>query len=167
MQLSKFTDYSIRILIYLATLKPGELTRITEVSEMYQVSKNHLVKVTHKLGQLGYIETIQGKNGGIRLKLSPDQLCIGAALRELEPMQLLNCSVEACHISPACRLKKYLADAKEAFLKELDQYTIQDLLVDNAQLLGLLGGQRAMLLEPKKIASHPSKRNKKAIKKIA
>jgi Rrf2 family nitric oxide-sensitive transcriptional repressor len=133
-QLSRFTDYSIRVLIYLATLPPGELTRINEVSELYDISKNHLVKVIHKLGQLGLIDTIQGKNGGIRLKLSPEQIGIGQALRQLEPLHLLNCSVESCCISPACRLKRYLVDAKEAFLKELDKYTIQDLLVDNQKL---------------------------------
>lgn len=139
MQLSKFTDYSIRVLIYLATLKPEELTRISEVSELYQVSKNHLVKVIHKLGQLGYIETVQGKNGGIRLKMPPDEIWIGGVVRALEPLQLLNCSPDACHITSACRLRIYLAKAKEVFVKELDQYTIQDLLVDNEELFAIIG----------------------------
>lgn len=134
MQLSRFTDYSIRVLVYLAILPAGQLTRIAEVSELYGISRNHLVKVIHKLGQLGLIDTVQGKNGGIRLNMAPDRIRIGEVLRRLEPLHLLNCSEQSCCISYACRLKDYLVDAKEAFLKELDKYTIQDLLVDNNTL---------------------------------
>lgn len=135
MQLSSFTDYSIRVLIYLSTLHAGELTNISKVSEHYTISKNHLVKVVHKLGQLGYIETIQGKNGGIKLKKSPKQINIGHLISQLEPLELLNCSVSYCNISPACRLKKYLVNAKNMFIKELEQYTIDDLVNDNSELL--------------------------------
>lgn len=134
MQLSKFTDYSVRVLIYLATLKEGEMTRISEVSELYQISKNHLVKVIYNLGQLGFIETIRGKNGGFYLKVSPSKIRLGDTVRELEPLKLLNCSPKACNISTACRLSGYLVDAKEKFLEELNKYTIQDLLVDNPTL---------------------------------
>lgn len=138
MQLSSFTDYGVRVLIYLSTLKTDELTNITTVSEHYNISKNHLVKVVHKLGQLGYVETIQGKNGGIKLKLRPERINVGFVIRQLEPLELLNCSLEFCHISPACRLKSYLVDAKEAFLKELEKYTIDDLVNDNPKLINLL-----------------------------
>lgn len=137
MQLSKFTDYSVRVLIYLATLKPKELTHITKISDFYQISRNHLVKVIHKLGQLGYIETLQGKNGGLRLYRSPKDISIGEVIRALEPMQLLDCSQDQCCISPVCRLKKYLFDAKNKFLQELDQYTLADLIEGNAPLLEL------------------------------
>lgn len=138
MQLSSFTDYSIRVLIYLATLKENELTNITTVSEHYQISRNHLVKVVHKLAQLHYIETIQGKKGGMRLKRPAQRIIIGQLIRELEPLALLNCDLSFCHISPACRLKHYLIDAKEAFLKELEKYTLADLIQDNPPLLNLL-----------------------------
>ncbi|WP_392563578.1 nitric oxide-sensing transcriptional repressor NsrR [Orbus wheelerorum] len=138
MQLSSFTDYSIRVLIYLSALDNGELTKIVTVSEHYNISKNHLVKVVHKLGQLGYIETVQGKNGGIKLKKSPKQLNIGQIIRQLEPLALLNCGTSFCHISPACRLKNYLIDAKDAFLTELEKYTIDDLINDNPKLINLL-----------------------------
>ncbi|WP_434778078.1 nitric oxide-sensing transcriptional repressor NsrR [Neisseria sp. Ec49-e6-T10] len=138
MQISTFTDYSIRVLIYLATLPKGELTQISHVSHLYNISRNHLVKVIHKLSQLGYIETIQGKNGGFRLNMSPENIHIGDVFRHLEPLQLLNCDLAFCHISPACRLKGYLIDAKEAFLQELDQYTIQDLLTNNTEIVDLL-----------------------------
>jgi len=138
MQLSSFTDYSIRVLIYLSTLENDKLTKIVTVSEHYCISKNHLVKVVHKLGQLGYIETIQGKNGGIKLKMPAKELNIGQIIRQLEPLELLNCDVSFCYISPACRLKKYLIDAKEVFLKELEKYTIDDLVCDNSKLINLL-----------------------------
>ncbi|WP_392560273.1 nitric oxide-sensing transcriptional repressor NsrR [Orbus mooreae] len=138
MQLSSFTDYSIRVLIYLSSLPKDELTNITTVSSHYNISKNHLVKVVHKLGQLGYIETIQGKNGGIKLKKNPKQINIGKIIRQLEPLELLNCGLSFCHISPACRLKKYLVDAKEAFLIELEKYTIDDLISNNPALINLL-----------------------------
>lgn len=137
MQLSKFTDYSVRVLIYLATLKPEELTHITEVSDFYQISRNHLVKVIHKLGQLGYIKTLQGKKGGFKLNRAPDDINIGEVIRILEPMQLLDCSLDQCCISSVCRLKKYLFDAKNKFLQELDQYTLQDLIEDNTPLFQL------------------------------
>lgn len=128
MQLSKFTDYSVRVLIYLATLEKGELTRISEVSEIYQISRNHLVKVIYKLGQIGLIETIRGKHGGFRLKVDPQSIKIGEAIRILEPLQILNCSPKACNLSKLCRLSGYLMDAKERFIEELDQYTIYDLV---------------------------------------
>lgn len=138
MQLSSFTDYGIRVLIYLSALKEDELTNITTVSGHYDISRNHLVKVVHKLGQLGYIETIQGKHGGIKLKRPAELINVGLVIRALEPLEILNCSISFCNISPACRLKKYLVDAKEAFLKELEKYTIYDLINDNPRLIDLL-----------------------------
>ena len=128
MQLSKFTDYSVRVLIYLATLKEGELTRISEVSEIYQISRNHLVKVVYKLGLLGLIETVRGKHGGFRLRVDPKKIKIGATIRLLEPLQILNCSPQACGLSGMCSLSGYLMDAKERFIEELDQYTVHDLV---------------------------------------
>lgn len=138
MQLSSFTDYGIRVLIYLSALKEDELTNITTVSGHYDISRNHLVKVVHKLGQLGYVETIQGKHGGIKLKRPAELINVGLVIRALEPLEILNCSISFCNISPACRLKKYLVDAKEAFLKELEKYTIYDLVNDNPRLIDLL-----------------------------
>jgi Rrf2 family transcriptional regulator, nitric oxide-sensitive transcriptional repressor len=136
-QLSNFTDYSIRVLIYLSALTEGEMTNINEVSKYYNISKNHLVKVVYKLGKLGYIETKQGKYGGIKLKMHGNQINVGKVIRQIEPLELLDCSVSACNISPVCLLKRYLWDAKEAFLKELEQYTIDDLINDKTKLISL------------------------------
>ncbi|WP_392566946.1 nitric oxide-sensing transcriptional repressor NsrR [Utexia brackfieldae] len=138
MQLSSFTDYGIRVLIYLAALDQHTLTNISTVSQRYHISRNHLVKVVHKLGQLGYIETIRGKNGGIRLQKPAAQINIGEVIKLLEPLEILNCHLSFCHISPECRLKGYLSDAKKAFLQALAQYTLADLVDDNPKLINLL-----------------------------
>ncbi|AXY00104.1 MULTISPECIES: nitric oxide-sensing transcriptional repressor NsrR [Vibrio] len=138
MQLTSFTDYALRTLIYLASLPKDELTNITEVTDLFGVSRNHMVKVINRLGQLGYVHTVRGKNGGIRLMKPAKAITIGGVVRDLEPLDLVNCSVEFCHITPACRLKEKLAQAKMAFLAALDDCTIEDLITDNSDLLILL-----------------------------
>ncbi|ODP99478.1 MULTISPECIES: nitric oxide-sensing transcriptional repressor NsrR [Salinivibrio] len=138
MQLTSFTDYGLRTLIFLASLPEGELTNITEVTRLFGVSRNHMVKVINRLGQLGYIQTVRGKNGGIRLLQAPTAITVGQVVRDLEPLELVNCSVEFCHITPACRLKERLAKAKQAFLEELDACTIDALINDNRELMILL-----------------------------
>ncbi len=138
MQLTSFTDYGLRALIYLATLPQGELTSITKVTETYNVSRNHMVKIINKLGQLGYVETVRGKNGGIRLGMAAESIVLGDLVRAIEPLQIVNCSDEFCHITPACRLKNVLADARAVFLAELDKHTLASLVDDNPPLRILL-----------------------------
>ncbi|HIF9114675.1 TPA: nitric oxide-sensing transcriptional repressor NsrR [Photobacterium damselae] len=138
MQLTSFTDYGLRALIYLATLPQGELTSITKVTETYNVSRNHMVKIINKLGQLGYVETVRGKNGGIRLGMAAESIVLGDVVRAIEPLQIVNCSDEFCHITPACRLKNVLADARAVFLAELDKHTLASLVDDNPPLRILL-----------------------------
>ncbi|MGF1904857.1 MULTISPECIES: nitric oxide-sensing transcriptional repressor NsrR [Aliivibrio] len=138
MQLTNFTDFGLRALIYLASLPEGELTSITVVTETFDVSRNHMVKIINKLGQEGFIKTVRGKNGGICLGRPADQIIIGEVIRSIEPFNIVNCAPEFCHITPACRLKTALAKAKQAFLDELDQHTIQDMLTENNELLILL-----------------------------
>ncbi|HIF9343327.1 TPA: nitric oxide-sensing transcriptional repressor NsrR [Photobacterium damselae] len=138
MQLTSFTDYGLRALIYLATLPQGELTSITKVTETYNVSRNHMVKIINKLGQLGYVETVRGKNGGIRLGMAAESIVLGDVVRAIEPLQIVNCSDEFCHITPACRLKNVLADARAVFLVELDKHTLASLVDDNPPLRILL-----------------------------
>ncbi|WP_318467366.1 nitric oxide-sensing transcriptional repressor NsrR [Photobacterium leiognathi] len=138
MQLTSFTDYGLRALIYLASLPEGELASITKVTETYNVSRNHMVKIINKLGQLGYVETVRGKNGGIRLGMPASTIIVGDVVRAIEPLQIVNCSADFCHITPTCRLKGILANAREAFLAELDSHTLLSLVEDNAPLLDLL-----------------------------
>ena len=139
MQLTSFTDYGLRALIYLASLPEGELTSITKVTDTYAVSRNHMVKIINKLGQLGYVETIRGKNGGIRLGMPAGNIVLGHVVRAIEPLQIVNCAPDFCNITPACQLKGILADARNAFLNELDKYTLLTLVDNNPPLRVLLG----------------------------
>ncbi|MGL5007560.1 MAG: nitric oxide-sensing transcriptional repressor NsrR [Plesiomonas sp.] len=138
MQLTSFTDYGLRALIYMALLPEGQLTNISEVTQVYGVSRNHMVKIINQLSHMGVVEAVRGKKGGIRLGRPAAQICVGDVVRGLEPMQLVNCSHEFCHITPACRLKQILADAVSAFLAELDKYTLADLISQNLPLRQLL-----------------------------
>ena len=138
MQITSFSDYAVRTLIYLASLEKGELSNISQVSEVFDISRNHMVKIVNKLGQKGFIETIRGKHGGIRLNRPASDINLGHVIRELEPLQVINCSPEFCHITPACRLKSHLNNAKEAFLSELDKCFLNELIEDNSELMILL-----------------------------
>ncbi|MGG4608260.1 nitric oxide-sensing transcriptional repressor NsrR [Providencia sp. Me31A] len=138
MQLTSFTDYGLRALIYLASLGKGKMTSITEVTEVYGVSRNHMVKIINQLSHLGYIKATRGKNGGITLGQPAESIRIGDVVRALEPLTLVNCSGEFCHITPACRLKGVLHQAIQQFLQELDQYTLADMVKDNSPLYQLL-----------------------------
>ncbi|ERK17429.1 MAG: nitric oxide-sensing transcriptional repressor NsrR [Pantoea sp.] len=136
MQLTSFTDYGLRALIYMATLPEGRQTNITEVTDTYGVSRNHMVKIINQLSRAGFVAATRGKNGGIRLGMDPEKIVIGDVVRKMEPLQLVNCS--ECSITPACRLRKALNDAVQLFLKELDNYTLADLVKGNDPLYQIL-----------------------------
>jgi len=143
MRLTTFTDYTIRVLIFLA-LDREKLATVGELATSYGVSHNHLTKVVHYLGQQGYIETLRGKGGGIRLALSPDVINIGVLIRQTEQNSILvecfNPDSCQCRILPACRLAGVLTEAQEAFYQVLEKYTLADLM-DNASALDhLLSG---------------------------
>ncbi len=138
MQLTTFTDYGLRTLIYLATLPEGELASISQVTDVYKVSRNHMVKVINKLGQLGFIETVRGKNGGIRLGMPAKEIIVGDVVRAIEPLKIIDCSEGFCHITAACKLKGILGSAREAFLSELDKHTLLSMIDSNPSLLNLL-----------------------------
>ncbi|MBY6018072.1 nitric oxide-sensing transcriptional repressor NsrR [Ferrimonas balearica] len=138
MQLTSFSDFAFRALIYLGTLPKEELTSISRVTEVYGVSRNHMVKVINKLGHAGFVTTVRGKKGGIRLAKAPAEIGLGDVVRALEPLKLVDCGSPFCHIVPACRLKGVLEEATNAFLAALDQYTLADMLSDNPHLVTLL-----------------------------
>jgi Rrf2 family transcriptional regulator, nitric oxide-sensitive transcriptional repressor len=131
MQLTKFSDYSLRVLMYLATRRGGHTT-IREISDAHEISENHLMKVVHNLGKLGYVKTVRGKGGGISLALASDQIVIGTVVRELEPLTPVECFAPdydgACKLYPACGLRGALDDAQSAFLSSLDQYKLSDVI---------------------------------------
>ncbi|WP_282034936.1 Rrf2 family transcriptional regulator [Metabacillus indicus] len=142
MRLTNYTDYSLRVLIYLASKEKGELSNIKEIAEAYHISKNHLMKVTYELGKMKVIETVRGRGGGIRLALSPEEINIGAIVRQTEDdFNLVECfdsERNMCAISPACKLKGVLHKALKAYLEVLDGYTLADLVQNKSMLSELL-----------------------------
>ncbi len=158
MKLTDYTDYSLRVMLYLA-LRGEELATIQEISDAYGISKNHLMKVVQRLGELGWVDTIRGRNGGLRLAPTSLTLSVGEVVRHTEnDFALVACfggeQVErrTCVIEPHCRLKHALWAAREAFLAELDGYTIGELAQPTAELSGLLG------LAPVTIVPTPAKK---------
>jgi Rrf2 family transcriptional regulator, nitric oxide-sensitive transcriptional repressor len=142
MQLTLYTDYSLRMLIYLGICKDGGT--IAEVADHFHISKNHLVKVAHHLGKTGYIHTTRGRAGGLRLAKSPEKINLGSVVRDTEPnFALVECfhrDGNHCMITMGCQLKSILLEAHQAFLKVLDNYSLADLLENRdaiAQCLGL------------------------------
>lgn len=141
MRLTTFTDYTFRVLIYIGT-HPEELTTVGELSQRYEISRHHLTKVIHYLGLQGYIETIRGKGGGIKLAAKPENINIGELVRDTEKNSVLaECLSKEnshCKILPACHLTEILREAQESFYQVLSQYTIADLIVNVDALDNLL-----------------------------
>ena len=137
MRLTSYSDYSIRVLIYLATQNNDQLTNIKEISEIYHISKNHLMKIVYNLGKTGYIETVRGRNGGFRLAKAPADINMGEVVRITEEdFHLVECFNDHnnCVISPVCSLKFILNNALDAFLQVLDQYTLADIIENKVML---------------------------------
>ncbi|MCL7930740.1 RrF2 family transcriptional regulator [Halomonas llamarensis] len=142
MHITRYTDYSLRVLLFVA-LKGEERSTIREISESYDISRNHLMKVVQELNHKGYLEAIRGKQGGLLLGRAPEDINIGALVRDTEQdLALVEClgTQNKCVITGACRLKPMFAEALEAFFRVLDGYTLADLLTDaqRPQLLRLL-----------------------------
>lgn len=149
MRLTHFTDYSLRVLIYLA-LKGEERSTITEIAERFTISRNHLMKVVQELSHRGYITAIRGKHGGLLLKQDPESIALGKLVRQFEnDFTLVECFGEnnQCTITPACQLRFILQDALEAFFNVLDRYTLAD----------LLSGQETALIKLLQIDALPAK----------
>ncbi len=125
MRLTRYTDYSLRVLMYLGA-RPDRLARIGEISEAYGISRNHLMKVVQDLVRLGFVTSVRGRKGGIRLARAPEEINVGAVVRATEDsFQVAPC--ETCVIAPACGLKCALDEAVRAFLAVLDTYTLATL----------------------------------------
>ena len=141
MRLTVYTDYALRMLIYLA-LKDDGLATIEEIAQSYGISKNHLMKVAHQLGLAGYVDTVRGRHGGLRLAKPAKAIGLGEVVRHTEPdMAIVMCfePVNAdCAILPSCVLRKALASARFAFIDVLDEYTLSDLVRPRVPLQTLL-----------------------------
>ena len=142
MQLTVFTDYGLRSLMFLAA-QPDRLCSVREIADHYGISRNHLVKVVHRLAQLGYITSSKGKGGGIKLACDAGKLKLGELVRRLEPnMQIVECfdpKTNTCKVISACRLKHFLHDANKAFLDALNQHSLADAVRDRSLFLNKLG----------------------------
>jgi Rrf2 family nitric oxide-sensitive transcriptional repressor len=141
MRLTTHTDYALRMLMFLG-LTEGRRASIRDIAHCYGISENHLMKVAHRLGMLGFIETIRGRNGGLRLARSPDRIGIGEVVRRTEEdLALVECfgTANSCRIAGGCALRGVLDEALGAFLSVLDRYTLQDLLRPRARLALDLG----------------------------
>jgi Rrf2 family transcriptional regulator, nitric oxide-sensitive transcriptional repressor len=141
MRLTFSTDYALRLLM-LVGLEMDRLVTIEEVADRFGISKNHLMKVAYQLGQAGYLETVRGRNGGLRLGKAPSQIVVGEVVRKIEPdFAVVECQNPEgyCRIAPCCTLRSAMAKAVQAFLEKLDQYTLEDLLRPKLKLRQLLG----------------------------
>ena len=140
MHLTRYTDYSLRVLIYLA-VQQEELATIEEIAKAYGISNAHLTKIVHQLGRAGYVETVRGRGGGLRLAQPPEKIRVGEVVRHTEAMPLVECfdpKTSHCRIEPVCDLQAALRDALEAFLRTLDGYTLADLVVRRRKPLARL-----------------------------
>lgn len=139
MQLTRHTDFSLRVLIYLSLNKKEKLVTINEISEHFEILKNHLSKVVNHLAQKGYIETIRGKNGGIRLAKKPAEIKLGDVVQAMEMnLDMIDCSKPLCPLINNCKLKLILNEAKQSFLIILNNYSIEDLNTEPEIMKNLL-----------------------------
>ena len=131
MRLTLYTDYALRVLMLLA-LEPADLHTIEEVARRYDISRNHLMKIVQTLAQAGFIESVRGRGGGLRLGKPAGDITLGAVVRTTEDgFALVECfdkTRNACVVSAACGLRSPLEEALHAFLAVLDSYSIADLV---------------------------------------
>lgn len=136
MRLTRYSDYAMRVLLYLGR-QPDRLCPIAEIAKAYGISQNHLMKVVNDLVNAGWLASVRGRGGGVRLALSADKISVGAVIRHTEDdFDLAGCN--ACVISPSCGLTSVLDEALAAFLAVLDGYTLADILDHGNDFMRLL-----------------------------
>ena len=140
MKLTRFTDYSLRVLIYLSLQADDQRITISIIANNFKIPRNHLVKIINKLEHLNYIQTTRGKKGGVRLGKIADEIYIGEVVRQMEPtLEVINCEAPTpCPMITDCMLKPVLVKATNAFIDVLNQYTIADIAKSRDQLKILL-----------------------------
>lgn len=149
MKLTSFTDYSLRVLIYLAA-QPRQRATIALIATSFNVSENHLTKVVHFLGKAGWLANVRGKGGGLELAMPPELVGIGQVVRQTEgapmPAECFGEEGGNCAIAPICRLAGVLDEAVKAFYAALDQYTLADLVHNREALAGVMFTQEVMTM---------------------
>lgn len=132
MQITSYTDYALRVLLYLA-MSPNKQSNITEIADFYNISRNHLVKIVHQLGGKGFVKTTRGKGGGLTLQRPPEMIRIGDVVRSMEKhfnwVECFDPAQQSCRLLPGCGLKHLLAEAGNAYLQVLDATTLEDVLL--------------------------------------
>ena len=140
MQLTQFTDYSLRALIYISLR--NNICTINDITKAYTISNNHMIKIIHNLARLGLIKTIRGKNGGLLMAANPMDVNLGALILQLESnFDLVPCFNQEkanCCIAPVCKLKNILHEAQKAFMDVLNQFTLADIMHNKIELNSLL-----------------------------
>lgn len=139
MQLTLYTDYALRIMLHVGAQDDGHLVSVAQIADVYSISRNHLMKVVQHLGQGGFLKTLRGRNGGLKLGRPASEITIGQLVRHTEQgFELVDCST--CLIASACTLPRVLGEATRAFLAVLDQYTLDAVLDRKLDLRRLFGG---------------------------
>ncbi|MBS7543886.1 RrF2 family transcriptional regulator [Ancylobacter oerskovii] len=136
MRLTRYTDYAMRVLLYLGS-RPDRLCSIAEIARAYAISQNHLMKVVNDLVNAGYLQSVRGRSGGIRLARPAPEINVGALVRHTEDdFDLVGCG--SCIIAPACGLTCVLDEALQAFMATLDRYSLADVLAKRGDFRHLL-----------------------------
>lgn len=141
MQLSRHSDYSLRVLLYLAA-HPDVRGTLAQIAAYFDISHEHLRKVAHKLGKAGFIKTYQGKGGGMELAFPPEKINVGKVVTALEGTKpLIACHAIECRLARYCTLSNALGEAQRAFFKVLEQYSLADLIASKAMIKGLIADE--------------------------
>lgn len=129
MQLTKQTDYAFRVLIYLGSQTEGKLATIQAISESFDISKSHVMKIVQKLVNHGFIESVRGPSGGIRLGKNKKDINLREIIELMEvTLNPVNCDVPMCRINNSCELKKFLHQAQAKYLEHVEQFTLEDII---------------------------------------
>lgn len=146
MRLNRYTDYSLRVLMYVGA-RDGAVVTIAQIADAYGISRDHLMKVAQELGKAGYLRNQRGRFGGLSLALPAQQIVVGEVIRRMEAdFDLADCG--NCVIEPACVLSGALGEALAAFMAVLDGYTLTDLLTPRGDILRLFGELAAISDDP-------------------
>lgn len=132
MQLTRFSDYALRMLMYVSRGDGSRPITIAEVGQQFDISHNHLVKVAARLSKLGWLTATRGRHGGLQLGPGAERLSVGTILRELEGHRsIIDCADPPCALNGSCRLKRALDEAEEAFYRALDGITLGEVSGNN------------------------------------
>ncbi len=141
MRLNQASDFALRVLVFVAS-NGSKLSKIDDISTRYHISRAHLMKIVNKLARSGLLETVRGRNGGLRLSMSPQDMRIGDVVRAIEEdFALVECMggrKNKCIITPACQLTGIFAEALQEFMNVLDKYTLADVTQNKNALHNIL-----------------------------